>query len=271
MASHGQIARKFSSLAKPRRVQNRSSQLWSQENYNASREAWERLAREDPYTFRLTGLPRNDPCAFWQSGERIVQDELLPLIVSRAIPLVLALEIGCGIGRIALPLARHFHQVVGVDIAQSMVTRAITLARDNSILNLNYFSISGPEELLRLAGSYAGKCSLIYSLLVFQHIPQFSMIAGYLHVIRFLLSEIGVAYLQFDTRPDSLFYRLESRLPDRLLPKSWRRGIRRIRRPAKDIETCLLQAGLEIVAEFTPQSAYHRFILRTAPRRVGSR
>ena len=40
-----------------------------------------------------------------------------------------------------------------------------------------------------------------------------------------------MALLQFDTRRASLSYRLRNALPDPLLPRPWRRGIRRIRHP----------------------------------------
>jgi hypothetical protein len=115
---------------------------------------------------------------------------------------------------------------------------------------------------LQKAGHLTGKCDFIYSLLVFQHVPEFSVIENYLHFIRVLLHEHGLAYLQFDTRPSDFRYRLKTRLPDFLLPRFWRRGIRRIRRSPEEIEACIRRAGMEIVEELTPHTAYHRYILR---------
>jgi hypothetical protein len=99
---------------------------------------------------------------------------------------------------------------------------------------------------------------------VFQHIEEFSIIEGYLHVIRFLLHKHGLAYLQFDTRPKDFRYRLKTRLPDFLLPRFWRKGIRRIRRSSEEIEACIRRAGMEILGELTPHTAYHRYILRVS-------
>lgn len=229
---------------------------------------WERFAEIDPYLYILTDMKRTDPRAFWQSGEQIVGAELLPLLHAHSLRPLLGLELGSGLGRLVFPLARHFRRVVGVDIANGMVYRAKSIARDNGVDNVSFIPISGPQDLLQRAGVFVGSCDLIYSLLVFQHIPDLSIIEDYLHAIRELLHQRGVAYLQFDTRPQGVGYHLKTWLPDALLPRFWRRGIRRIRRSSVDVEACIRRAGMEILGELSPQTAYHRYILRV-PRPSG--
>jgi SAM-dependent methyltransferase len=228
----------------------------------ARNEVWEKFAEADPYTYILTDLKSPDPKKFWESGERTVQAELLPLIRERAIRRQIGLELGCGVGRLLFPMARHFEEMVGVDIAEGMVRRAVSFAGDNGIRNVALAAISGPEDLLHKAREYAGKVDFLYSLLVFQHIPDFAVIEGYLHAVGELLERNGIAYLQFDTREQNLFYQWKTELPDFVLPRFWRRGIRRIRRNSTEIEACVRHAGLEIVSELDPHSAYHRYILR---------
>ena len=227
-----------------------------------SAHAWEQFAEADPYLYIFTDMKRTDPQVFWESGERIVETELLPLVHAHLLRPSLALELGSGIGRLAFPLSRQFRRVVGVDIANGMVQRAKSLAHDKGIDNVCFIPISGPEDLLHQAEDCAGACDLIYSLLVLQHIADFSIIEGYLHVIRVLLHERGLAYLQFDTRPVDLTYRLKTWLPDFVLPRFWRRGIRRIRRSPVEIEGCISRAGMEIISQLSPNSAYHRYVLR---------
>ena len=234
-------------------------------------ERWEKFAHDDPYTYILTSLKRPDAGEFWQSGERTIQSEIVPLLQGCDVRPFFALELGCGIGRLAIPLARRFRQVLGTDISPRMVERAASYARDNAIENVYFVAISGPEDLLQRVGGHAGNCDLIYSLLVFQHIPDFSTILGYLHVIRVLLHERGLAYLQFDTRPETAAYRLKMRLPDFALPRFWRRGIRRIRRSTEDIEAALKRANLEVVAEFSRGTSYHRYLLRRPQHRSDAR
>lgn len=232
---------------------------------------WDRFAETDAYRYILTSMETRDPSEFWQSGERTVRVELLPTIQANAVRTSMGLEVGSGVGRLALPLSRHFKQVLGVDISRGMVQRANSCAQDNGVGNVSFIPICGPEDFLTRVGSYAGSCDFIYSLLVFQHIADFSIIEGYLQVIRILLHEQGVAYLQFDTRPQSLAYRLKTHLPDSLLPRFWRRGIRRIRRSPEEVAASMRRAGLKIVAELTPRTAYHRYVLRIADRRANSK
>ena len=229
---------------------------------------WEHFAEIDPYLYIFTDMKQTDPKAFWQSGEQVVNADLLPLVDAHCLRPMVALEIGSGVGRLAFPLARHFRTVAGVDIASGMIQRARFIARDNGVDNVSFIHISGPENLLQRAGDFVGSCDLIYSLLVFQHIADISIIEDYLHVIRVLLHQRGVAYLQFDTRPQGFGYRLKTWLPDFVLPRFWRRGIRRIRRSSVDIEACIRRVGMEILGELSSQTAYHRYILR-APRSSG--
>lgn len=235
-------------------------------NPSVRKHAWENFAETDPYTYIMTDLKGRDPQRFWDSGKRIVEQELLPLIEARGVCPRIGMELGCGVGRLVLPLAVHLQEVVGVDIADGMIQRAKLFAQNHGIGNVRFAAISGPEDLLQRAKNYEGRVSFLYSLLVFQHIPDFAMIGGYLHAISILLEENGIGYLQFDTRPKTFAYQFKSSLPDFLLPRFWRRGIRRIRRFPEEIERGIYSAGLEIIGELTPGSAYHRYILRRTPR-----
>jgi SAM-dependent methyltransferase len=225
-------------------------------------ERWEEVAQSNPYKYILIASKLVDIGEFWKTGEHTIEVEIRPLLQRYNVRTTLGLELGCGIGRLVVPLASDFGRVVGVDISPSMIQRATSFARDNGIGNVSYCAITGPEDLLHQRGELAGECDFIYSILVFQHIPDFSMIEGYLHVIRVFLHERGLAYLQFDTRPNSMSYRLKTRLPDFLLPRFWRRGIRRIPRPPEEVEGAIKRASLEIVAQHNPRSAYHLYVLR---------
>lgn len=119
-------------------------------------ELW-RFAEADPYTYILTDLKSVDPKKFWESGERTVQAELLPLIRERAIRRRIGLELGCGVGRLLFPMARHFEEMVGVDIAEGMVRRAVSFAGDNGIRNVALATIAGPEDLLHKPKSTRAK------------------------------------------------------------------------------------------------------------------
>ena len=154
-------------------------------------ERWEEFAQLNPYKYILTAPKVVDIREFWKTGERTIEGEIRPLLQRYNVRTNLGLELGCGIGRLVVPLASDFRHVVGADISPSMIQRATSFARDNRISNISYCAITGPEDLLQRCSELEGRCDFIYSILVFQHIPDFSMIEGYLYVIRVLLRECG--------------------------------------------------------------------------------
>jgi GT2 family glycosyltransferase/SAM-dependent methyltransferase len=166
-----------------------------------------------------------------------------------------ALEIGCGLGRNTVHLARHFGHVDGVDVSGTMVRRA----RERGLpANVALHALSGRDLRPLPDAGYA----MAFSHLVFQHVEPLDVIASYLREIARVLQPRGVAVLQFDTRPRSPGLRQAYRLPDRLLPRANRRGIRRHRRDAQVIRGLAEQAGLTIEEELGVASAAHWLRLR---------
>lgn len=228
----------------------------------ATESQWNEFARIDAYTYIMTDLPRGDRQAFWQSGETTVSKELLPVICRHAVPLGTALEIGCGVGRLVFPLAGHFERVLGLDISPEMVRQGTALAGQKNVANVRFFSLADCKNRPHDFGLMEGRVDFVYSLIVFQHIADFRAIKDYFELVRLSLSSQGVAYLQFDTRPQTLRYRVKSSLPDFLLPRFKRRGIRRIRRTANELESSFANCGLDIVESLGPSTEYSRYVLR---------
>jgi cyclopropane fatty-acyl-phospholipid synthase-like methyltransferase len=229
---------------------------------SAAESRWNDFARIDPYTYIMTHLPQGDREAFWQSGETTISQELLPVVRKNAVRLGTALEIGCGVGRLVFPLANHFERVFGLDISSEMVRQATTLAVQKDITNARFFSLADYERRPDDLGLTASSVDFVYSLIVFQHIADFQSIKNYFELIGLLLSCEGVAYLQFDTRPQGFTYRVKNFLPDFMLPRFLRRGIRRIRRSVEELESSFADCGLNIVESLAPSTEYNRFVLR---------
>ena len=106
------------------------------------------------------------------------------------------------------------------------------------------------------------EADLVYSWLVMQHIADPALIESLVRRVAGTLKTGGVALLQFDTRRPSPAYRLRNALPDALLPRMWRRGIRRIRRSPARLAALFDAAGLHVTRELGPQSVEHVYILR---------
>lgn len=209
---------------------------------------WERLAQRDPQYFIDPTLgPGTDPERFREQGRAIVD---WAVRWAGELPAGGALEIGCGVGRDTIHLARHFDRVDAVDVSPTM----IRLAREQGVpgnVSLHLVSGGGLEPLSDGAYVFA------FSHLVFQHIESADEVAAYLRQISRKLRPGGVAVLHFDTRPSSPLYQLVRRLPDALLPRQRRRAIRRTRRPADVVRRYGAQAGLVLEAEIDADSANH--------------
>jgi SAM-dependent methyltransferase len=135
---------------------------------------WERFGQHDPY-FGVCNLDQNRgvalsadaSVAFWASGASDVAAIAVQIeeLSGQAFAPQRALEFGCGVGRLTIPLAQRAREVVAVDIAPSMIERA----REHTAaagLNNVHFALSD-ASLSRVEGRF----DFVYSFIVFQHIP----------------------------------------------------------------------------------------------------
>jgi SAM-dependent methyltransferase len=132
---------------------------------------WERFAQADPYwavltneRFRSENLDRQE---FFETGERhidyvfnLVRQHLDPDFAPRS-----ALDFGCGVGRLLLPLARRVPVVTGVDVSETMLREARCRLDEASLQHIDL--VVGDDELSEVQGTY----DLIHSVMVFQHVP----------------------------------------------------------------------------------------------------
>jgi len=166
-------------------------------------EDWEELARREPYFAVLTEerflrghIDDDARRAFFASGEADVEKlfaDIGPIAPASA------LDFGCGVGRLTLPLARRIPRVAGCDIAPQMLAEARRNAELLGITNARF--VSSLDELNE-------RFDLICSLIVFQHIPVREGLATLTRLLE-LLAPGGVAALHFTIRrPGSIFKRL---------------------------------------------------------------
>jgi len=217
-------------------------------------EAWERFAAEDPLFFiEADPRKRTSMDEFLESGRRTAEWALgwLGDRVGRA----RLLEVGCGLGRTSRAFAAHFERVDGVDVAPSMVERAREIGLPNNV----HLAVGSGRDL---AGFPDGGYDVVFSHLVFQHLPDEAEVGGYLKEIRRVLAAGGAALIQLDTRPRSVAASLVQRLPDAVLPRSRRRHMRRYRRSPRRLGELVTQAGLRVEQERGAGTAEHWLLLR---------
>jgi SAM-dependent methyltransferase len=157
------------------------------------RENWDELGRTDPFWAIL-----NDPDragARWDRKEfmatgNVEFDRWLDWFLTLGLRprRRRALDFGCGAGRMSQAIARHFTEVVGVDVAPSM----IELARElNDRPGVTFVHHDRPD----LSPFPTRHFDLVYSILVLQHIrPEFTK--RYLHEFGRVLAPGGVLAFQ---------------------------------------------------------------------------
>jgi 2-polyprenyl-3-methyl-5-hydroxy-6-metoxy-1,4-benzoquinol methylase len=135
---------------------------------------WERFGKIDPYfgvlsddKFRRSVLTDEAKSEFFRSGQvyldevlRKVREHLDPTFAPRC-----ALDFGCGVGRLVIPLSNIAQKVVGLDVSPSMLDEARSNCEARSIRNVEF--CNSRDDLAQLEGKF----DFIHSFIVFQHIP----------------------------------------------------------------------------------------------------
>jgi SAM-dependent methyltransferase len=154
---------------------------------------WERLARRDAM-YAVLSDPKFaggtwDADEFYATGPPTI-DMLLKKVREQGLtlPRDLALDFGCGVGRLTFALAEHFDRVVGVDVSQPMLDRA----REHGTPPNCELVLEDDPSLPRLEGS---RFDLVLSLLVLQHMhPRLG--CAYLQSLARLVAPGGVLICQ---------------------------------------------------------------------------
>jgi SAM-dependent methyltransferase len=105
---------------------------------------------------------------FFESGEQQI-DSVLKSVrqhLDSSFQATRALDFGCGVGRLTIPLAKTGAHVVGVDISDAMLNEARKNCLKNSVLD-RVDLVKSNDTLTKVRGTF----DFIVSLIVFQHIP----------------------------------------------------------------------------------------------------
>jgi SAM-dependent methyltransferase len=137
--------------------------------------AWEEWGKRDPYfgvitdpKFRRKEMTAEVRHEFFESGAnhlRLIFETVHRQIAADFRP-KRALEFGCGVGRVLLPLAETTEHVVGLDVSQSMLDEARRNCDERGLSNVSL--LRSDDALSGLEGSF----DFIHSCIVFQHIPE---------------------------------------------------------------------------------------------------
>lgn len=137
---------------------------------------WEKLGETDPYygvlsheKYHRDRLDQDALDEFFASGEKVIEHMLSAVRANLDINFEpqSALDFGCGVGRLTLPLGAICSRVVGVDVSEAMLTEARQNSTQRNLSDLTF--VKSDDTLSQVDGAFDFMCSM----LVFQHIqPQ---------------------------------------------------------------------------------------------------
>jgi len=166
------------------------------------RSFWDDAAKKNAAWYVDTTVSFDDPNMeeFFATGHKIVEHAYgeSPVKPSHH---DLAVEIGGGLGRNCVALAKHFKKVVGVDISPEMVRQANELVHDDNI----EFVLTEGADMSSVASDSA---DFVMSFTVFQHIPEVGVIQSYLREAGRVLRPGGVAAFQWNNQSSELRWRI---------------------------------------------------------------
>lgn len=114
-------------------------------------------------------------------------NKILPYVTRDSV----VLDLGCGIGRVMLPLASHVKEVHGVDISPDMVRFGREYLK--GIGNVYLYPVNGVD----FRGFTTGKFDFVYSFITLQHIMSKRALVNNLFEIKRILKYGGKAYITF--------------------------------------------------------------------------
>ena len=164
---------------------------------NNSDRSWRKFGELDPYfgvitnpKFERKNLNDESLNEFFRGGEEYVEElfETLRCHSSVTRSPLRALEYGCGVGRIMVPMAKRCGHVTGVDISEGMLKEAEKNCSARYISNVTF--VQAEDAFSSVSGSF----DLVHSFIVFQHIPPLRGIKILSRLIDLLTAD-GIAVL----------------------------------------------------------------------------
>lgn len=136
---------------------------------------WEQWGKTDPYyavladaKYHADHLDESTLAEFFETGRAHIERtfSVIHTHLDPGFRPAAALDFGCGVGRLLVPLASVCETVVGVDVSESMLREAEANCRERGLSNVSL--VKSDDRLANVRGTF----DFIHSFLVFQHIPR---------------------------------------------------------------------------------------------------
>jgi len=228
------------------------------------KKTWNVLAARDAMHYIATERESWDRDSFLQSGVTTLREVFLSVGASLEPSEGVALDLGCGVGRVSFALARLFGQVIAVDVSETMVAEGYRLKEVLGNQNVTFLCNNGLD--LRMIES--STCDLAFSYIVLQHIPDKCVIMGCIGEMARVVKRHGHVLFQVPVyqqghwsmiwRACQAMFRLVLVPMDRLGLVSPAAGaaFRGTRLLASDLDAAIKDNGLSVERSIRGQSTY---------------
>lgn len=221
-------------------------------SFQSVNQDWEGLAKHDAMWAILTSPEKQGNKwgseEFFEAGryEISVVFELLKQLQALPVDNAMALDFGCGVGRLTQALGTIFHTVHGIDVSPTMIAKATAFNTNPGVVQ---FRVNSSTDIPFPPSSF----SFIYTSIVLQHIPYPQQV-DYIREFCRLLTPGGILAFQIptkDIRQISLLQRIKSTLKVR--ERLSKIGIGTFHHmqmnavPEAEIREVLKEAGCEVV------------------------
>jgi 2-polyprenyl-3-methyl-5-hydroxy-6-metoxy-1,4-benzoquinol methylase len=136
---------------------------------------WEKFGNSEPYwsvltsneKFLTSNLTEENKQLFFKTGDLHIESviKIIKKYIDPKYSIKRALDFGCGVGRLVIPLSKIANNVTGIDVSESMLKETKNNCESRSINNVEIITSDDDLTLLNK------KFNFIHSLFVFQHIP----------------------------------------------------------------------------------------------------
>lgn len=189
--------------------------------FGSSDKNWEKFGRSDPYfgvitdgRFKHGRMTDESKTEFFETGECHIEHVLriVDAHVMAGRKIERALDFGCGVGRLVIPLTKIAKEVTGVDISEGMLSEARRNCAGLEIGNVSF--VRSDDELSLVTGRY----DFVHSFIVLQHIPVSRGLRILKSMLR-VLTDDGIGVLHF-TYGKATFRRKSLAFLERYVPLS---------------------------------------------------
>jgi SAM-dependent methyltransferase len=141
---------------------------------------WDERAKLDPLFAIATGFSETEK-DFWDSGKIFLKNFLgletprfKKIIQNKEPSKMKILEIGCGLGRVLIPMCDYFGECIGIDVSPEMVQQSQKYIEN--LPNCKILENNGTDLSMFADNSF----DFCFSYIVFQHIPEKKIVEQYI-------------------------------------------------------------------------------------------